>query len=279
MSCSSTNCHPTKLNMTTSHTTLDTSHHVGRVACQTCHMPRYAKDATDVAPTPTNPTELTEMNRDWRLPEWSTVNNRYEPTQVKLGNQIPKYLFWNGTSWGNNAFDAAVLDPATGNYKVSRPLGAINDPAGTKLYPFKYKTANQPLANGKLVTPKVATYFSLGNYDLAVQDGLTYMGMPGAAYTTETTDEYQLLNHQIPTKASVLACTACHGSTTRMNLPAMGYAIKAPLTTICAQCHASRNSPGFSIHDKHVNSTRAIDCSMCHNFSRATERNLKIGIQ
>jgi hypothetical protein len=59
----------------------------------------------------------------------------------------------------------------------------------------------------------------------------------------------------------------------------MGYAIKAPTTTICGQCHSVRNSPGFSIHTKHVNSTRAIDCSMCHNFSRATERNLKIGIQ
>jgi hypothetical protein len=279
MSCSSVNCHPTKLNLSTSHTTADVSHHVGRVACQTCHLPRYAKDAVDVAPTASNPQELTEMHRDWTLPEWSTVNNRWEPTQEKLGNQIPKYLFWNGTSWGNNTFDNAVLDPATGKYKISRPLGAINDPAGTKLYPFKYKTSYQPLANGKLVAIKVGTYFATANFDQAVQDGLAYMGMAGAPYSMVTTDEYLLLNHQIPTKADVLACTDCHGSTTRMNLPDMGYAIKAPLTTICAQCHGVRNNPGLSIHDKHVNSTRAIDCSMCHNFSRATERNLKIGIQ
>jgi hypothetical protein len=219
------------------------------------------------------------MHRDWTLPEWSTVNNRYEPTQEKLGNQIPKYLFWDGTSWGNNAFDAAVLDPATGNYKVSRPNGAINGPVGTKLYPFKYKTAFQPLANGKLVTPKVATYFSTANYDQAVQDGLAYMGMAGAPYTTVTTDEYQLLNHQIPQVSNVLACASCHGSTTQMNLPAMGYVLKAAESVVCSQCHAQRNNPGFSIHTKHVNSSRKVDCSMCHNFSRAAERGLIIGIQ
>jgi hypothetical protein len=278
LSCSTGTCHPTKSNLTNSHTTYDTSHHVGRVACASCHLPRYAKDATDVAPTPTNPTELTETHRDWTVPEWSAVNNRYEPTPTKAGNLIPKYLFWDGTSWGNNAFNTAVIDPATGNYKISRPNGGINT-ANTKLYPFKYKTAKQPLANGKLVTPTVATYFSNGVYDPAVQGGLTYMGMTGAAYTNVTTDEYQLLNHQIPAKAAVLACTACHGTTTQINLPALGYALKAAESVVCTQCHQQRGNKGWqSVHSGHVGS-RLIDCSMCHNFSRATERGLTIGIQ
>ena len=38
--------------------------------------------------------------------------------------------------------DTAVLDPETGAYPTSRPLGDIND---GKLYPFKYKTATQPM--------------------------------------------------------------------------------------------------------------------------------------
>jgi hypothetical protein len=279
VTCSTSTCHPTKNSLTSGHSSSGVSHHIGRVACQTCHLPRYAKDATDVAPTPTNPTELTEMHRDWTLPEWSTVNNRYEPTQTKAGNLIPKYTFWDGTSWGNNAFNDAVIDPATGNYKVSRPNGGINT-ANTKLYPFKFKTAYQPFANGKLVTPKVATYFSTGNFDLAVQDGLTYMGMPGAAYTLVTTDEYQVLNHQIPpASGNVLACNSCHGSTTQINLPALGYALKAAQSVVCTQCHGSETNPGFtSVHSKHVDSEK-IDCSMCHSFSRAAERGLTIGIR
>jgi hypothetical protein len=189
----------------------------------------------------------------------------------------PKYLFWDGTSWGNNAFNAAVLDPATGNYKVSRPNGGINT-ANTKLYPFKFKTASQPLAGGKLVTPKVATYFSLGVYDTAVQDGLAYMGMPGAAYTTVTTDEYQVLNHQIPpASGNVLSCNQCHPQTTTtvMQLKTMGYALKAAESVVCTQCHGSETNPGFaSVHSRHVDSYK-YDCSFCHNFSRATERGLK----
>jgi len=274
VTCSSTNCHPVKTDLTTSHTSYDTSHHVGRVGCQTCHLPMYAKDATDVAPTASNPMEFTEVFRTWEQAEWNSTLNRFEPVPTKAGNLIPKYLFWNGTSWGNNSFDDAVIDPATGNYKISRPVGAIDGQAGTKLYPFKYKTARQALANGKLVALKTATFFANGVYDPAVQDGLAYMGMAGAPYTTVTTDEYQLLNHQIPTKASVLSCADCHGNTSRMNLPAMGYALKAAESVVCIQCHAQRSNKGWaSVHNGHV-AGRNIDCSRCHNFSRAAERGL-----
>jgi hypothetical protein len=269
--CATATCHPTKQSLTSSHTTTSTSHHVSRVACQTCHIPIYAKNASD-----TTNTEATETNRDWRVSEWNATLNRYEPTPTKANNLIPRYAHWNGTSWGNNAGDLAVLDATTGAYKISRPNGAINDPAGTKLYPFKYKTANQPLANGKLVTPKVATYFATGVYDSAVQDGLTYMGMPGAPYTTVTTDEYQVLNHQVPTSAgNVLACSACHPYTTatRINLKNMGYAAKKPLSDLCNDCHSLKTytpSNWNSFHQEHHES-RSYDCSNCHNFSRSGE--------
>jgi DnaJ-class molecular chaperone len=106
------------------------------------------------------------------------------------------------------------------------------------------------------------------------------MGMPGAAYTTVTTDEYQVLNHQIPpASGNVLACNSCHGSTTQINLPALGYALKAAQSVVCTQCHGSETNPGFaSVHSKHVDSEK-IDCSMCHTFSRAAERGLTIGIK
>jgi hypothetical protein len=272
VTCSTSSCHATKTSLSTSHSTYDTSHHVGRVACQTCHLPKYAKNAND-----TTATEATETNRTWATSEWNATLNRYEPLPTKANDLIPKYAFWNGTSWGNNAFNAAVLDPATGAYKISRPNGAINDPVGTKLYPFKYKTANQPLANGKLVTLSTATYFATGNYDQAVKDGLVYMGLASTTpYTTVTTDELQLLNHQIPpASGNVLACADCHGSTARMNLPAMGYALKGSISTVCIQCHGSESNPGFtSVHSRHVANYK-YDCSFCHNFSRATERGLK----
>jgi len=134
------------------------------------------------------------------------------------------------------------------------------------------------MANGKLVTIKVGTYFSTANFDQAVQDGLTYMGMAGAPYTTVTTDEYQVLNHQVPqASGNVLTCTQCHPQTTStvMQLKTMGYALKGPESTVCTQCHGSETNPGFtSVHSRHVDSYK-YDCSFCHTFSRAAERGLK----
>ncbi|MGE0920423.1 MAG: hypothetical protein ACQBAP_18090, partial [Trichlorobacter lovleyi] len=74
-----------------------------------------------------------------------------------------------------------------------------------------------------------------------------------------------------------------HGTTsvpaTQMNLKSMGYALKAAQSVVCVQCHGNESLPSFtSLHSKHVTSEK-IDCSMCHTFSRATERGLTIGIK
>jgi hypothetical protein len=271
MSCSTAACHPGKDSFTSGHASYDTYKHVGRVACQTCHLPKYAKNAGDTVAT-----EATEIDRTWQHAEWNASLNRFEPMATKANDLIPKYAFWNGTSWGNNSFDNAVLDTATGAYKVSRPNGAIADPVGTKLYPFKYKTATQALANGKIVPLSTAKFFATGLYDDAVRDGLVYMGLSSSTpYTTIVTDELQLLNHQIPTySGNVLACSACHENTTRMNLKTMGYALKGPTSEVCAQCHRGKTPGGYVKMHSHVVGSKSYDCSFCHTFSRP-ERGLK----
>jgi len=266
MNCSTSTCHSTKT-ASNGHSTAAVNRHVARLGCQTCHINKYAKNANDTAAT-----EATEMHRDWQFAEWNATLNRYEPMPTKANDQIPKYAFWNGTSWGNNAFNAAVLDPATGAYKISRPNGGIADPIGTKLYPFKYKTATQAVANGKVVTLSTATFFATGNYDQAVKDGLVYMGLPSTTpYTTVTTDELQLLNHQVPTATgNVLTCAACHPNATATQVKLitnLGYGLKAATSVVCAQCHAVRNVKPYDTMHNHVN-TKGFDCSWCHTFSR-----------
>jgi hypothetical protein len=76
--------------------------------------------------------------------------------------------------------DVAKLDPATGAYPTSRPVGGIADPAGTKLFPFKYKAAEQPLAAGVLTAMDMATYRSSGDALAAARQGVVNMGLdPG----------------------------------------------------------------------------------------------------
>jgi hypothetical protein len=254
VNCSTSTCHSTKV---TSHTTTDINRHTARVACQVCHIKQYARGFQ------------TEIDRTWEHAEWNSVQNRWEPTPTKAGDLTPKYLFWNGSSWGNNAFDAAVLDSATGKYKISRPVGAING-ATDKLFPFKYKTAQQPLANDKLVTLHTGTYFANGDYDQATQDGLVYMGMSSSTpYTTVTTDEFQLINHQVMPQAQALTCAECHETTaTQMQLIGdLGYGLKDTEAVVCSQCHRQKSPKGYVSMHGHVNN-KGYDCSWCHTFSR-----------
>jgi hypothetical protein len=273
VSCSTSSCHSTKASLTTGHTNKTVSSHVGRVACQTCHINKYGKNAND-----SSGSEATEIHRDWRISEYNAVLGRYEPQPTKANDLIPKYAFWNGKAWGNNLNDVAVLDPATGAYKISRPVGAINDPVGTKMYPFKYKTSDQPYdpASKKLIGLSTKTYFATGNYEQAVLDGAANQGLSGLNWVTVKADEYQLLNHQVaPAVGNALNCNDCHKNTTRMNLPAMGYAPKAANSTICKQCHGLETSNDWQwIHSKHV-TDKKYDCSWCHTFSRKSERGLK----
>ena len=285
--CSTSTCHSTKTSLTTSHTSADISHHVGRVACQTCHIPTYGKQAADAVLNTTTGfgDQKTETDRTWVTPEWSVANNRWEPTVVKSNNLKPVYAFFDGTSWAYDLHDVAVIDPTTGNYKISRPNGGINT-ANTKLYPFKYKTSTQPMhtASGKLIALNTSVYFKTADVAGAIQSGLTNMGLPaGDAYTMVKADEYQMLNHTVSPKANALQCAACHGTTsvpaTQMNLKSMGYTLKAAQSVVCTQCHSNKSMPSFtSLHSKHITSEK-IDCSMCHTFSRAAERGLTIGIK
>lgn len=269
MSC--TTCHPTKAT-STGHATTDVNKHVGRVACQTCHISAYARNASDTAAN-----ESTETHRNWAIPEWSAALSRWEPTITRGNDLKPAYGFWNGYSWNYSLNEVAQIDTTTGRYATSRPVGGINDP-GSKLFPFKYKTALQPIADslGVLIAVDTAVYFSTGSYDSAVQSGLVNMGYSGTTpYRNVETDTYQLITHEVRPGANALTCTQCHtSSATQMNLKGMGYAMKGTQSTTCTQCHGQKSMPSYtSLHNKHVNSER-YDCAWCHNFSRR-ERGLK----
>ena len=272
VTCSTATCHPNKAT-STGHATADVNRHVNRVACQTCHIPTYARNAADTAAT-----ESTEVYRNWVTPEWHAALARWEPAVTRGGNLKPAYAFWNGFSWNYSLKDTVWLDAATGAYGTSRPEGGISDP-GSKLYPFKYKKARQPLANvpGVLIALDTAVYFATGNYDAAVKAGLVNMGYPDTTqYSDVNTDTYQLITHEVMPKGNVLTCTQCHTATaTQMNLKGMGYGMKGTQETTCKQCHGLKSMPTYtSLHKRHV-TDKGYDCSWCHGFSRP-ERGLKM---
>ena len=251
------------------HEDININTHVARVACQTCHIPVYAKNAADTVAT-----EATETFRTWKSSDATTAPKH--PSSVKANNLLPEYRFWNGKSDNYLLGDVARFDATTGAYPTSRPVGSVQD---GKLYPFKYKTAEQPMASGsnQLIALDTKVFFATADPIAATTQGLVNMGMSSSTpWTWVQTDTFQLLNHQVSPSEQALQCASCHGTTGRMNLKGeLGYQIKGSQTAVCTQCHGSKENKSFQvIHDKHVKD-KQYDCSWCHTFSRP-ERGLRL---
>jgi hypothetical protein len=274
MACS--NCHTDKTTAS-GHSQAAINRHVARVACQTCHIPTYAKNASDTAAN-----EATEISRTWLRSDSTAAP--YHPATVKANNRVPKYRFWNRYSYNYVLRATARKDPATGGFPTSRPDGGVDDTSpDNKLYPFKYKTAVQPMRTStrELIALDTSVYFRSADAttraDTAVKAGLKNMGYPeDDAYHWVKTDTFQLLNHQVSPSGQALNCSACHGSTRRMDLKGeLGYGLKGSQAVTCTQCHRSKNENlNFNqMHTKHVSDKR-YDCAWCHGFSRP-ERGLR----
>ena len=276
MGCSTTECHPTK-GSPGGHTTVAVNSHVARVACQTCHIKTYGKNASDTAAT-----EATEVHRDWTDPHFNATANQYHPRSDLLNNLIPIYKFWNKYSTNYLLYDVARPNPLTGNYTESKPVGSITDlTTASKLYPFKYKTAYQPFATrlSVLIAIDTSVYWATGDYLAAVAAGIVNMGFSGSEpYAFVNTETNQLITHGVPPVAQTLTCNECHGTTTQLNLPDIGYRLKNTTQVVCTQCHGTKGQMGFQqVHQKHVQE-KGRGCSWCHSFSRP-ERGLNENYQ
>lgn len=259
-------CHNSK-----PHSNSDINKHIARVACQTCHIPIYGKNAND-----TDANEATEVNRSWQSgSEHSTAP--LHPVLTKANDVRPKYKFWNRFSTNYLLGEVALIDPETNAYATSRPQGNIND---SKLYPFKYKTSDYPLrsANQELIALDTSVFFTTADADAAARAGLINMGYSANdPYEWVETDTYQLLNHQVSPKGQAVKCSSCHLNTSRMDLQGtLGYAPSRPLNTCALSCHNSSKAKAWELgdweefiahHDKHINEKGAT-CVDCHDFSR-----------
>lgn len=264
-----TDCHAEK-GTSSGHGSSDVNRHVARVACQTCHVPIYAKHAAD-----STATEATETHRTWL--ETHATAPPYHPAMTKANDLRPAYRWFNGTSDNVLLHDSVAVDPETGRYPTSRPLGAVND-GNSKLHPFKYKTAEQPIvsATGQLLALDTSVFFATADARAASRAGLQNMGLSAdTPYEWIETDTFQMLNHQVAPRGAALQCSECHGSTSRMDLQGkLGYAMKGPQSQVCYQCHGREDMKSFEkIHDIHVRDKR-VSCAYCHSFDRP-ERGLR----
>jgi octaheme c-type cytochrome (tetrathionate reductase family) len=192
--------------------------HTYKVACQTCHIPTYAK---------VNPTKLA-----W---DWSTAGRLkdgqpYEEkdasgTDVYMSikgsfvwgkNLKPDYVWFNGTA--SHYLIGDRFDPATP--LVLNPLeGSYTDP-DSKIVPIKIHRANQiyDSVNDTLIQPKLYSshpgdggYWGDFDWERAAEEGMKDVGLPYSGhYAFARTEMNWPLNHMVAPKGKAVTCNECH---------------------------------------------------------------------
>ncbi|MET0069065.1 MAG: cytochrome c3 family protein [Candidatus Thiodiazotropha sp.] len=246
--------------------------HATRIACQTCHIPTYAKGVA------------TETNRDWEDPHFSAAacNGRggWLPREDKALNLTPTYQWFDGTSQvyvlGENLADypMTMLKDGSEAITLGLPNGWVNT-QNAKIYPMKEHTSNSAVhdASNSLIAHSTYEFFRTGSFDSAVQSALEQTGRAGDSYTVKRIHTFQTINHGVEDSSAALGCGSCHaslaGGPLRMDLVNdLGYDLKGNEAEVCTQCHENKGGMSFSkLHEKHVKD-KGVDCSTCHNFTR-----------
>ncbi len=193
--------------------------HLHSVACQTCHIPTYARKLP------------TKAFWDWsRAGDSTRVEDPHHYLKIKgefLYDQdvTPEYL------WFDRSVDRYLLGDRIDTTRVTdlnRPHGGIGE-AEARIWPFKIHRALQPYdrTNAILLTPitgGAGGYWKTFDWDTSLRLGARAAAIPYSGdYGFTRTATYWPLSHMVTPKERALTCNDCHGEGGRMDWAALGY--------------------------------------------------------
>jgi len=193
--------------------------HVEKVACQTCHIPAYAR------------TVPTKARWDWSMAgDDSRKDDTHSYLKIKgefvyKRDVVPEYRWFDLTMDRYLIGDQVATDGPTA---INRPRGSRGSP-DAKIWPFKIHRGKQPYdkANSVIIPPVTSGkdgYWHNFDWDNALrlgaaETGLTYSG----EYGFIETEMYWPLSHMVTPADRAVGCTDCHGEGGRMDWKALGY--------------------------------------------------------
>ena len=200
--------------------------HTNKVACQTCHIPTYARGGV-----------ATKIWWDWskagRLsPEGKTLKIKNAQGQVTYSSKKGEFKWGENVlpiyAWyaGNMRFISLdeKIDPNQ-SVAINHFSGSYHEP-NARIWPFKVMHGRQPYDKGNntlvishLFGKDEAAYFRSLNWNDAIK---VAMDAVGADYTGEydfvsNTHMYWPLSHMIAPKEEALGCDDCHSQAGRLN--------------------------------------------------------------
>ena len=196
------------------------NHHTDKVACQSCHIPRYARGGI-----------FTKMEWDWSTAGKLTENGEAIVTKDKSGNLIyhskkgdmgwakdvvPEYFWYNGSM--SYVEEGAKISAADEALELNSLKGSYPD-AQARIFPFKVMRGKQPFdpVTRMLVVPHLfgkkgsGAYWGEYNWENAAAVGMREAGLPfsGKVDFIETS-MYWPITHMVAPKEVSLSCEECH---------------------------------------------------------------------
>lgn len=193
--------------------------HTSRIACQTCHIPEFAKKLP------------TKMIWDWSKAGDSTrIDSPHEYLKIKGEFQyeegvIPTYAWFNGKM--DRYIKGDKLDDEPEHF-MNRPLGSRDD-KNAKIWPFKVHHTVQPYdeVNNILIPPITSGeggFWTKFDWAYALETGAKLNNLPySGKYGFTKTKMYWPITHMVTTGKNALACVDCHSKGGRLNWAELGY--------------------------------------------------------
>jgi len=245
--------------------------HTGRVSCQTCHVPHFARGG-----------RATKMSWDWSTAGIKNTNGANMQIKDADGNVVydtmkgtftwakdvvPDYVWYNGDVIWTELND--TIDPC-GTVTLNALQGSETQ-SRARIIPVKRFTAVQPYDAGSntLAVPHLFplnandtnAYWKGYNWTNALEAGMTAVGREfSGKLGWVSTEMYWVQNHMVAPKEQALTCINCHSPGGRIPFAQLGYesnrvARLQNLDMIVGVDHAGRFGTNF---------TGAADCLECH---------------
>ncbi|MCB9257760.1 MAG: tetrathionate reductase family octaheme c-type cytochrome [Ignavibacteriales bacterium] len=193
--------------------------HTLKVACQTCHIPIYAKEKS------------TKMTWDWSK-AGKLKNGQPYHEEDSLGNHTylsikgsftwdrnikPEYQWFNGTA--SHYLEGDVIDDTTKALVMNELHGSYKD-SESKIIPVKVHRAIQPFdpVNKILIQPKLysdnkgeGAFWQDFNWQTASKEGMKDAGLPFSGNISFIHTEMNWpINHQVSSAINSVHCSECH---------------------------------------------------------------------
>ncbi len=248
--------------------------HTDRIACETCHIPEYARGG-----------KATKMWWDWskagkRNEDGKPYSRKDEAGHVvfdtKKGefvwkeNVVPEYVWFNGSVTYKKLGEE--IDPKK-VVSINHFNGSIEDP-NSRIWPVKHFRGKQPYdsVNNTLVVPHLfgkdsAAFWGNFDWQKAIAFGMNYVGLPySGEYDFVETEMYWPITHMVAPAEQALTCNDCHvAKDGRLDFAALGYSEEEvkrlthfPPTLTKEMMDAPHNSPDY--------------CAGCHSKNLSEEQ-------